>query len=78
MEEGSALMLAKACTNVFCQFTASPADAASVAITSRTGTRRYNNSASRQISSAKSRLVKELISHMTIATLVSISYVFLC
>jgi len=28
------------------------------------------------ISSAKSRLVKELISHMTIATLVSISYVF--
>jgi len=53
--------LPRAWTFVFCQFTSSPRDVASVAIVSSTGTRSYVlcSSARRATSSAKSRCEKE-------------------
>ena len=56
---GTSRMLPKACNIVFCQLTSSPKVSASVVRASSTGTNSSINSASTQMSSAKSKSVYE-------------------
>jgi len=65
MVNGISSLQHKACTFVFCQFTSSPKDAASLAIVSNMGTRSSSSSARRETSSAKSRSVKEIWPNVT-------------
>jgi len=60
MANGISSLQPKSWTFVFCQFTSSPRDAASLAIVSNMGTRSSSSSTRRETSSAKSRSVKEL------------------